>query len=414
MKIEKTEVVGLEHAIRGMRNPKNSWSKSDSALVFDDQQDEWKYQVGENDHRLMMTLASGGPVHAKYRRMITVYADIIAPAFWISELDTYKVGTVRNSCSLQHKGASRDFTIRDFTVDERLYEILDPDKPKKEHPLIYPYETDEFRRYYIGERSYRIYRNGRVISEEFATNEGSGRKRVFPEREVLPSQNSCGYYYLNIGGRYTKERWVLHRLVAEVWLKKPIGKVEINHKDMNKGNNSVENLEWVTHQENEIHKRINGGSGRTIRTDYLAYKNSSKISLYDRLSIHEDYHKNGIKTPELAKKYGISQAQAYVIAVTDDEKRELFEEAELWEETINTINTYRQLYVETRDYNYFRQMRMIMPMGYNYRFTWMANYEVLSNIYKWRKDHKLSEWHTFCDWIKSLPYSELITGEEKL
>ena len=117
IKIEKTEVVGLEPAIRGMRNPLNSHKSSDSTWVYDDPEESWRYQVGENDHRLMMTLASGGPVHAKYRRMIVVYTDVTAPLYWWKEADTYKVGTVANSCSTMHKIHSRDLTIDDFSID---------------------------------------------------------------------------------------------------------------------------------------------------------------------------------------------------------------------------------------------------------------------------------------------------------
>ena len=90
IKIEKTEVLGLEHAIRGMRNPLNSWDKIDS--YYDDE----SYIVGENDFNLMEKLAKAGSSHSKYRRMIVVYADITAPLYWWKEFDTYKVGTVAN------------------------------------------------------------------------------------------------------------------------------------------------------------------------------------------------------------------------------------------------------------------------------------------------------------------------------
>lgn len=120
IKIENVKVEGLEPAIRGMRNPKNSWDKSDSHVGL--RGDGWDYDpgyiVGENDHDLMMRLAAGGPVHAKYRRMIIVWCDITAPTYWWAELDTYKVGTVRNSCSFMHKGTAKPFEIVDFSFDE--------------------------------------------------------------------------------------------------------------------------------------------------------------------------------------------------------------------------------------------------------------------------------------------------------
>lgn len=134
IKIEKTEVVGLEPAIRGMRNPMNSWDKSDSDECNggDGICDSCylksniknclnaKYIIGEADHDLMMRLAAGGSVHAKYRRMIVVYVDITAPLYWWKEFDTYKVGTVANSCSTMHKIHSKPFTMDDFSCEHLL------------------------------------------------------------------------------------------------------------------------------------------------------------------------------------------------------------------------------------------------------------------------------------------------------
>lgn len=137
IKLEKTEVVGWESAIRGMRNPMNSWDKSDSF---------WNdigcgipyYEIGKNDLGLMKKLAKNGSVHAKYRRMIVVYVDILAPLYWWKEFDTYKVGTVANSCSTMHKIHEKEFTLDDFShehldkykgiipdhVDQNPYDVL--------------------------------------------------------------------------------------------------------------------------------------------------------------------------------------------------------------------------------------------------------------------------------------------------
>jgi hypothetical protein len=140
--IEKTNVIGFEHAIRGMRNPMNSWGKSDSGICKggDDgigcsncaEYDcghtyDHSFQIGKNDHELMMKLVKGGPVHAKFRRMITVYVDITAPLYWWKEFDTYKVGTVANSCSTMHKIHEKEFTIDDFsheTLTDNSFELL--------------------------------------------------------------------------------------------------------------------------------------------------------------------------------------------------------------------------------------------------------------------------------------------------
>lgn len=129
IKIDNTEVMGWEHAIRGMRNPLESWGRIDSyqphclccprddATEPNEEHDitVLPYVLGKNDHDLMMRLAKAWPEHAKYRRMIVVYADVTAPLYWWKEYDTYKVGTVANSCSTMHKIHSKQFELADFS-----------------------------------------------------------------------------------------------------------------------------------------------------------------------------------------------------------------------------------------------------------------------------------------------------------
>ena len=236
IKFEHTEVVGWEAAIRGMRNPMNSWEKSDSFVCDYDCSgcpqhdidlwpeteckgyfDEGDFVIGRNDHDLMMRLAKGGPVHAKYRRMIAVYVDITAPLYWWKEFDTYKVGTVANSCSTMHKIHAKEFTLEDFST-EHLY-------------------SDEL---------------------EFF-------------KEIVDRLNGCRNLYLDS-------------------------------------------------KKNE--------SPRDVKNDW-------------------------------------------------------------W------------------------QMIQLLPSSYNQKRTVMLNYEVLANIYKSRRNHKLDEWKEVCKWIETLPYSELITGKNE-
>ena len=142
IKLENTEVLGWEAAIRGMRNPMNSWGKSDSLFKEGDSPDEDGFMdtvyrslsgklygkddehdpviVGDNDHKLMMNLAKAGSVDAKYRRMIIVTVDITAPLYWWKEFDTYKVGTVANSCSTMHKIQAKEFTLEDFSYEHLM------------------------------------------------------------------------------------------------------------------------------------------------------------------------------------------------------------------------------------------------------------------------------------------------------
>ena len=242
IKIENVEVTGWEHVIRGMRNPMNSWDKSDSGICkggddgigckncaeYDCEHTyDHSFQLGKADHELMMRLAAGGPVHAKYRRMIVVYLDITAPLYWWKEFDTYKVGTVANSCSTMHKIAEKEFTLEDFS---------------HEHLLNVPGES------------------------------------VLPPLAVLKT---------------------------------------------------------------------------TIDT----------LNAYRTLYLGELMPDGSIGIPENRK--------------------------EMW-----------------------WQMIQLLPSSYNQKRTIMLNYEVLAGIYPMRKNHKLDEWREFCQWIESLPYSEIIIGKE--
>lgn len=225
LKVEKTETYGWEAAIRGMRNPMNSWDKSDSERKYYGG-DCYKgvFEVGENDLDLMKRLCKAGTDHRKFMRMITVYCDITAPLYWWKEFDTYKVGTVANSCSTMHKIQDKEFAIDDFS-HEHLIE-----------------------------------------DEAFAFPLGGGW-RGLDALEVLCCSIEC-------------------------------------------------------------------------------------------------------------------------------------------------LNKARKRYLITKNKKYWWQMIQLLPSSYNQKRTVMLNYEVLSNMYKSRKNHKLDEWHEFCDWIEELPYSELITGEE--
>ena len=242
LKIENTEVVGFEAAIRGMRNPMNSWDKSDSGwdahippIILRNQvdweqwaeqykavqySDEYTYDIGPNDRDLMVRLRNAGTDHRKFMRMITVYVDITAPLYWWKEFDTYKVGTVANSCSTMHKISDKEFTFDDFS-----------------------------------------------------------------------------------------------------------------------------------------HEKLINSACMEIREQHIR----------------------------------ISPIQALAT-------------------TIECLNSYRDLYLQTKDKKYWWQMIQLLPSSYNQKRTVMLNYEVLANIYKSRKNHKLDEWHTFCDWIERLPYSQLIIG----
>ena len=117
LKIENVETFGWETALRGMRNPKNSWAKADTMYPHDG---DWEFQIGPNDMKLAKTLADAGQVHGKFLRMIVVTLDVTAPLYWWKEFDTYNVGTVANSCSTMHKIHAKEFTEEDFSTEHLI------------------------------------------------------------------------------------------------------------------------------------------------------------------------------------------------------------------------------------------------------------------------------------------------------
>ena len=164
LKIENFEVMGWEHAIRGMRNPMNSWEKSDSGYCVQDLSRDCNncvhkhtnyptcrcggFDIGPNDYALMKKLRKAGTDHRKFMRMITVYLDITAPLYWWKEFDTYKVGTVANSCSTMHKIAAKEFTLEDFSC-EHLMDELDFERTFKTYLLITIDGLNEARNKYL-------------------------------------------------------------------------------------------------------------------------------------------------------------------------------------------------------------------------------------------------------------------------
>lgn len=283
IKIENVVLPSPEQwdaVIRGMRNPKNSWDRSDSHLIHIENPHtlntaEFQFFLGEKDETLMKQLASGGPVHAKYRRMIPVYMDITRPLYWWKEMDTYKIGTVANSCSTMHKLPEKEFTLEDFSTEHLICNLA--------HPII----------------------------EEFKD-------------------------HLDVEERNTLECYLL------------------------------------SHSEHDL----------------LEVYFEDTVEYLSPIDIFEQYIINAMNL--YRDKY---------LEATKKLKRDDLTEAE-------------RKHVKAQQKCYWWQMIQLLPSSYNQKRTVMLNYEVLVGIYKWRRNHKLDEWHVFCDWIESLPYSWLITGEE--
>ena len=243
LKIENFEVLGWEHAIRGMRNPMNSWEKSDSKwysigiptsnpAAINDKYLSQKYCLGDNDYTLMKNLRNAGTDHRKFMRMITVYLDITGPMYWWSEFDTYKIGTVANSCSKMHKMLSKPFEMNDFSFDKLTGYKNEPGQ----YIPDFDYRKEVWRE--IASTGYEVSDLGRIRRGD---------------RILAGSYHNDGYTFMTISGKQIP----IHRFVANAFIPNPENKPEINHKDGNKKNNCVDNLEWVTRSENQKHAADN-------------------------------------------------------------------------------------------------------------------------------------------------------------
>lgn len=414
IKFEHTKVYGWEAAIRGMRNPMNSWSKSDSydavncgacgIVDRDGYCDPSKhraecekhrcYNIGQNDHDLMMRLRNAGTDHRKFMRMIVVYVDITAPMYWWSEFDTYKVGTVANSTSKMHKMLAKPFEMNDFSFD-RL-----PGWKNEVGQYIPDFDYDK-------EIWKEIERTGYEVSNFGRIRHGN--------RILAGSYHNDGYIFITIHGDQTP----IHRIVANAFVPNQNDLPEVNHKDGNKMNNSTSNLEWVTSSENQRHATENGLQPRGLST----YK--GKFTDEQREEIKKLWNSGKHTRREIAKMYGVSHTCINDII---NNKYKYATKVNVFETVarpiVDTLNELRDSWIKESDEKKKKQIWYtileLLPVSYNQKRTVMMNYEVLANIYKSRKNHKLDEWKEhidkfhcgFCDWIKTLPYSELITGED--
>lgn len=401
IKIENVDVVGWESAIRGMRNPMNSWDKSDSEFNvscrvcksehYRNKCDNCLYSdgnilLGNNDLNLMKSLVKAGTDHRKFMRMIVVYADITAPLYWWTEYDTYKVGTVRNSCSKMHKLLSKPFEMSDFSFDKLS-------GYKNEIKQFRPDFDEKDEKWKLLNPFYSVSNFGRIRNDK--TN-----------RVLSGSLHKDGYIFVTIDGKQVP----LHRLIALVFCDGfEEGKV-VNHKDGNKQNNFANNLEWVTQQENIKHSHSNDLQPKGLKTY------TGKFTEEQREEIKMLWDSGEKSKREIAKMYGVSHT--CINDITND-KYKYAEKTNVYEEVarpiVDTLNELRDSYLNCNDEVQKKiiwySILQLLPESYNQRATLMLNYEVLANMYHSRKNHKLDEWREFCKWIETLPYSELIIGE---
>ena len=414
IKIENVDIHGWEAAVRGARNPMNSWQNSDSKFIDSESEGDYWYHtllysmgfdeddydtingssseckgydiIGPNDHKLLMDLCKGGSEESKWRRFVHVSMDITAPEYWWAEFDTYRIGVARNSCSKMHKMLSKPFEMNDFSFDQLPG---------------YKNKVPQFRpEYNEKDEEWREYKNTGYWFSNY------GRIK-HDKRELVGSLHQDGYIFVTIKGRQLP----VHRCISELFIDNPDNKPVVNHKDGNKMNNSIENLEWVTVQENALHAHSNNLQPRGLTT----YK--GKFTDEQREEIKYLFNEKHYSKRHIALNYGVSHTCINDIL---NEKYRYADKVNVFETVarpiVDTLNELRDFYFRTEDEQVKKKIwysiLQLLPISYNQKASIDLNYEVLAKQYRERKNHKLDCWREYCEWIKTLPYSELITMEE--
>lgn len=395
MAIKIERIVGpslaqWQMAIEGMRNPMNSWEKSDSSFFTDPYSHEVVSEIGPADLGLMRKLVKAGSDHRKFLRMLPVMMSITAPLYWWKENDQYKVGTVTNSCSTMHKIMDKPFEMSDFS-----FEKLPGYRNEVKQEFIEWDESDFESEVWadIG-YGYRVSNLGRIKNPYNRTLGGSLHKD--------------GYLFVTIKGKQKP----VHRYVAEAFIENPQNKPEVNHKDGNKLNNSVGNLEWMTSSENQKHAIEHGLQPKPMNTYF------GKLTKEQRDEIHEKWESGAYKKRQLAEEYGVSYSCIDAILSGRHPflvKRNLYKE--FARPAVEQLNALRENYLVSDGEDKQKawdSVIQLLPSSYNQMRMYYCNYEVLWNMYSARKNHRLDEWRTFCDTIiREVPhFAEIFEIEE--
>ena len=403
--VENIRTDGWENALYGMRAPLQSWKRSDSTF------DNNEIVIGDNDLQLMTRLIQAGTEHRKFLRFIHVSMVITAPSYWIAEQDTYKVATSRNSCSFMHTGIKNGFTINDFTVDENVKKLLSYEKQYDD--IEYVYDTSEYKIYTCENgRKYKVYKNGKIVSCEFEVEDAynGGRTKHFAEKELKPTLTNNGYFMVNLGGRNGTEKWMMHRLV--LYVGNPVDNwydLTVNHINGKKNQNNVENLEWCTREEN-ISKAFADGlyDDSILYNGYCNWKSTRNVDIDTRIAIKYDYQHNNMNIQSLVEKYKLAKNVINNIVYAPNVKNnDLYLLAYYWEKMLSQLNTLRDIYLDTKDEQYFLAIRRLLPMGYKYTYVYDCSMETLLNMCMQRYNHRLPEWKEFISIVfKEVPYLE--------
>lgn len=429
MKIEfdvKTlEISGFVGVFKALRLPFGKECRSECWWYGTQGETQCTHHIDEKDLTLLSTLVKRGDEHSKAIRGLIVYAEINAPLMIWSELDTYRVGTERlSSESTMHTIGDGGLTIYDFDVPSELYKILAPIKQERRITELHISEPKELKcvtKTYFG-RQYEIWNNGDIYSLPYSVNDelpnGAKRTKTFEKKKLKfgKARNEQGYYQIRLGGRNGKT-FQIHRILADAFVPNPNGYTIVNHKDGNKGNCSIDNLEWCTSSYNAKHAYKTGLRENNLHTRYLAYKSSLKYTDED-VDAWKQMRAEGYELKDIAEEYGTTPSVVcqYVNGKRFENISEysaLFNLANYYERTIKAINDLAVLYNDTKDVDVLLEIKRILPTSYMQRRVQYFSYQTLRRIYYQRKDHRLPHWHKFCEWIESLPYAKelILCGE---
>lgn len=435
--IKTLEVAGFAAAVQALRLPfkKECRSEATSRIVADDEgvfgygiNYASKVEFDERDLHLMSVLVKRGDEHAKCIRGCIAYAEIEAPRFWWQEMDTYRIGAEKlSSESTMHMLGAAPLTVDNFAVNDVVKECLTPTEVPSSWDTKLHFDTPEELKSVVLERygrKYEVWNNGEIYALEFTTSDvmpnGTIRERVFPKTQLKigHTRSKGGYFQVGIGGRKGKIEMV-HRIMAEAFVPNPENKPFVNHKDGDKGNCSPSNLEWCTSQENNNHARMAGLNKSTIRAKYLAYKNGLKYT-DDDVTSWVVMKESGMTYDEISAAVNVPKSviENYVLydgGYNASPYRSAFKEAHRLESTIETINELASLYNETKEASLLYDIKSLMPESFIQKRIELFSYQCLRNIVKQRKGHRLPEWETFINWVRSLPFAEqlILVGLEK-
>lgn len=376
--------------------------------------------IHEKDLRLLSTLIRRGDEHAKAIRGLIVYAEINAPLFLWSELDTYRIGTERlSSESTMHTLGKRDVTINDFSVDESIKRMLTPTPKYNPNELFVECPPVlESRIFVYNNREYEVWNNGDIYSLPYDVEclcHGKPNVRHYEKKKIIPSMKPDGYYSVRLGGR-KGGNMQHHKVLALCFIPNTDieNKTQVNHIDGNRSNNSISNLEWVTPEENAQHAIRIGNKEITDRFRYLTHKNGVKY----KGSVLEDVvymRENGATLKEIAQKYDSDETTiSKVLIKYNAGYKSDFERAEYFENTIDRINELAEDYRDSYDVDSLIAMKEILPASFMQRRIQYFSYQTLRRIYHQRITHRLPHWRKFCEWIETLPFfDELILSHNE-